>query len=155
MMTKKNRTPLPLISKTINELKEAKSFLKVDVRWGFNNICIADSNQENSAFLTKQGLFEPTVMFFGLTNSPMMFQTMMNNILHPSVMEGKVLVYMDDIIVFMNDIKEHWRITQEVLEILKKNNLYLKPKKWEFEKMMIGYLRVVLSQLKPMFLLKN
>jgi hypothetical protein len=144
-MTKKNRTPLPLISETIDKLKEAKYFLKMDVRWGFNNIRIADGDQEKAAFLTKRGLFEPMVMFFGLTNSPTTFQTMMNNILRPLIMQGKVLVYMDDIIVFTNDIEEHQRTTREVLEILRRNNLYLKPEKCEFEKTTVEYLGVIVS----------
>jgi len=79
-LTKKNRTPLPLISETIDRLKEAKYFSKIDVRWGFNNIRIAEGDEEKAAFITKRGSFEPTVMFFGLTNSPATFQTMMNHI---------------------------------------------------------------------------
>jgi hypothetical protein len=144
-MTKKNRTPLPLISETIDRLKEAKYFSKMDVRWGFNNIRITDGDQEKAAFLTKRGLFEPTVMFFGLTNSPATFQTMMNNILRPLVIQGKVLVYMDVIIVFTNNIEEHQRITREVLEILRRNNMYLKPEKCDFEKTTVEYLGVIVS----------
>jgi len=68
-LTKKNWTPLPLIFKTIDHLKGAKYFTKMDVWWGFNNVQIADSDQEKAMFLIKRGLFEPTVMFFGLTNS--------------------------------------------------------------------------------------
>ena len=144
-LTKKNRTPLPLISETIDRLKEAKYFSKMDVRWGFNNVHIVDSDQEKAAFLTKRGLFEPTVMFFGLTNSPATFQTMMNHILRPLIKQGKVLVYMDDIIVFTKTIDEHRKVTREVLKILRENNLFLKPEKCEFEKTTIEYLGVVVS----------
>jgi len=52
-LTKKNRTPLPLITETIDRLKEAKFFTKLDVRWGFNNVRIADGDQEKAAFATK------------------------------------------------------------------------------------------------------
>ena len=79
----------------------------MDVRWGFNNVCIADGDQEKAAFLTKRGLFEPTVMFFRLTNSPATFQTMMNHIFRDLIRKGKVLVYMDDIIIFTNNLEEH------------------------------------------------
>jgi RNase H-like domain found in reverse transcriptase/Reverse transcriptase (RNA-dependent DNA polymerase) len=84
-------------------------------------------------------------MFFGMTNSPAMFQMMMNNILHPLVKRGKVLVYMDDIIIFTNTIEEHCKITREVLEILRQNNLFLKPEKCEFEQMTVEYLGVIVS----------
>jgi hypothetical protein len=127
-------------------LKEAKYFSKMDVRWGFNNIRIAEGDQEKAAFLTKRGLFEPTVMFFGLMNSPATFQMMMmNNILRPLIKQGKVLVYMDNIIVLTNTIEEHRQITREVLEILRQNKLFLKPEKCEFEKETVEYLGVIIS----------
>jgi Reverse transcriptase (RNA-dependent DNA polymerase) len=84
-------------------------------------------------------------MFFGMTNSPATFQTMMNNILRPLVKRGKVLVYMDDIIIFTNTIEEHCKITCEVLEILRQNNLFLKPEKCEFEQTTVEYLGVIVS----------
>jgi len=137
--------PLPLITETIDRLKEAKYFSKMDVHWGFNNVQIADGDQEKAAFITKRGLFEPTVMFFRLTNSPAMFQMMMNNILCPLVKQGKVLVYMDDIIVFTRMIEEHWQVMCEVLCILWDNNLYLKPEKCEFEQTTVEFLGVIVT----------
>jgi len=76
----KNTYPLPLISDIIPKLKHARYFTKLDVCWGFNNIRIKEGDEEKAAFLTNQGLFEPTVMFFGLCNSPATFQTMMNSL---------------------------------------------------------------------------
>ena len=107
---------------------------------------IVDGDQEKAAFLTKWGLFEPTIMFFGLTNSPATFQTMMNHIFRDLIRKGKVLVYMDDIIIFTNNLEEHHKLTRKVLEILHQNNLYLKPEKCEFEKMTVEYLGVIISQ---------
>ncbi|KAF8827051.1 hypothetical protein HHX47_DHR5000761 [Lentinula edodes] len=69
-MTVKNRYPLPLIQELIDKLKNSKIFTKMDVRWGFNNIRIKEGDEWKAAFRTNRGLFEPTVMFFGLTNSP-------------------------------------------------------------------------------------
>jgi hypothetical protein len=106
---------------------------------------ITDGDQEKAAFITKRGLFEPTVMFFGLTNSPATFQTMMNNILRPLVKRGKVLVYMDNIIIFTKTIEEHRQITRKVLRILRDNNLYLKPEKCEFEQTTVEFLGVIVS----------
>ena len=80
-MTIKNRTPLPLIKEVIDRLHGACVFSKMDVRWGFNNIRIKEGDEHKAAFITSEGLFKPTVMFFGLTNSPATFQTMMNAIL--------------------------------------------------------------------------
>jgi len=68
--TIKNRYPLPLISELIDKLGNAKIFSKMDVRWGYNNIHIKEDDEWKAAFRTNLGLFEPTVMFFGLTNSP-------------------------------------------------------------------------------------
>ena len=66
--------PLPLISDLIDKLKDAKVFMKFDVRWGYNNVCIKEGDQWKAAFITHRGLYEPTVMFFGMTNSPPTFQ---------------------------------------------------------------------------------
>ena len=69
-ITVKNKYPLPLISELINKLQGARYFTKLDVRWGFNNVRIKDGDEWKAAFRTNCGLFEPLVMFFGLTNSP-------------------------------------------------------------------------------------
>ena len=78
--TIKNRYPLPLISELISRVQGASLFTKFDIRWGYNNVRIKEGDEWKAAFITNQGLFEPRVMFFGLTNSPATFQTMMNAI---------------------------------------------------------------------------
>ena len=78
----KNSYPLPLVSDVLTHLHGAEFFTILDLRWGFNNVRIKEGDEWKAAFQTNQGLFEPTVMFFGLCNSPATFQTMMNNILH-------------------------------------------------------------------------
>jgi hypothetical protein len=84
-------------------------------------------------------------MFFGLTNSPATFQTMMNDILRDLINEGKVIVYLDDILIFTEDLEEHRRLVHRVLQILQDNQLYLKPEKCDFEKTEIEYLGVIIS----------
>jgi hypothetical protein len=79
-MTVKNKYPLPLISDLINQLCCAKYFTKLDVRWGYNNVRIKEGDKWKAVFRTNRGLFKLLVMFFGLTNSPATFQTMMNEI---------------------------------------------------------------------------
>ena len=74
-----NVYPLPLISDLVDKLKDACHFTKFDVCWGYNNVCIKDGHQWKVAFIMHKGLFEPTVMFFGLCNSPATFQRFMND----------------------------------------------------------------------------
>src|SRR5260221_3282006 len=77
----KNSYPLPLVSDVLTRLHDAKFFTVLDLRWGFNNVWIKEGDEWKAALRTNQGLFEPTIMFFRLCNSPVTFQTMMNNIL--------------------------------------------------------------------------
>ncbi|EEB91575.1 hypothetical protein MPER_10043 [Moniliophthora perniciosa FA553] len=91
----------------------------MDVRWGFNNIRIKEGDEWKAAFLTNRGMFEPLVMFFGLTNSPATFQMMMNTILRDEINTGKVVVYMDDILVFTKTLKEHCEIVERILRKLR------------------------------------
>jgi hypothetical protein len=95
---------------------------------------------------TNRGLFELLVMFFGLTNSPVTFQTMMNDMFTDMISEGVVVVYLDDILIFTKDLEEHRRITRRVLERLVEHQLYLRPEKCEFEKTRINYLGLIISE---------
>ena len=107
---------------------------------------IKEGDEWKAAFRTNRGLFEPLVMFFGLTNSPATFQTMMNEIFQDLIMEGVVSVYIDDILIFTKTIEEHHRVTRLVLERLRQHHLYLKPEKCEFEKTRIEYLGLIISE---------
>jgi len=106
-VTVKNRYPLPLISELVTQLRRAKYFTKLNVRWGFNNVRIKPGDEWKAAFCTNRGLFEPLVMFFGMTNSPATFQTMMNDIFRTLIAEGIVVVYLDDILIFTRTEEEH------------------------------------------------
>ncbi len=119
--------------------------MKLDVRWGFNNVGIKEGDEWKAAFRTNCGLYEPLVMFFGLTNSPTTFQTMMDGIFEDLILEGIVVVYLDDILIFMETLEEHWKITRRVLELLEKHKLYLRPDMCEFEKTTIEYLGEIIS----------
>jgi len=144
-MTVKNKYPLPLIPELIAKLRGAKYFMKLDVQWGFNNVRIKEGDEWKAGFRTNRSLYEPLVMFFGLTNSPATFQTMMDDIFEDLILEGVVVVYLDDILIFMETLEEHWKITRRVLELLEKHKLYLHSDKCEFEKTMIEYLGVIIS----------
>ena len=83
-------------------------------------------------------------MFFGLTNSPATFQALMNTIFADLIAEGKVAVYLDDILIWSSDMDEHRKVVHEVLRRLEEHDLYLRPEKCEFEKSEIEYLGLVI-----------
>ena len=95
-LTVKNCYPLPLITELVNNLCDVQYFTKLDVCWGYNKLHIKEGDEWKATFWTNQGLFKPLVMFFGLTNSPATFQTMMNDIFHDLIAEGVVCVYLNN-----------------------------------------------------------
>ena len=97
--TKRDRNVSPLIPQVIDRLSGCTRFTKFDIWWGYNNIRIKEGDEWKAAFLTREGLFEPLVMFFGLTNSPATFQRMMNTIFWEEVTQGWLSVYMDDLAI--------------------------------------------------------
>jgi len=147
-ITVKNRYPLSLISELVSQLCGARYFTKLDVRWGFNNVHIKPGDEWKAAFCTNYGLFEPLVMFFGMTNSSATFQTMMNDIFRTLIAKGIVVVYLDDILIFMKTEEEHERAVQRVLEVLMEHKLFLHPEKCEFHRKQIEYLGLVISENK-------
>jgi len=94
------------------------------------------------------GLFEPLVMFFRMTNSPATFQTMMNDVFRTVIVEGIVVVYLDDILIFMKTEEEHEQVVWRVLEILAEHKLFLRLEKCEFHWKQIEYLGLVISENK-------
>ena len=144
--TIRNRYPLPLIPELINCVKGSVLFSKFDVRWGYNNVRIKSGDEWKAAFITNEGLFEPRVMFFGLTNSPATFQTMMNAIFAQELREGWVTIYMDDILIHTaDDLPLHRKRVHQILDKLQHHDLYLKPEKCLFEKREMEFLGVVLQ----------
>jgi hypothetical protein len=123
----KNRYPLPLASDIVNQLRGAHYFTKFDVRWGYNSIRIKEGDEWKATFTTNCSLFKPMVMFLGMTNSLATFQGMMNTIFANLVAEGKVAVYLNDILIFTLDLEEHHWVVRKVLKHLHDNDLYLRP----------------------------
>jgi RNase H-like domain found in reverse transcriptase/Reverse transcriptase (RNA-dependent DNA polymerase) len=142
-----NKYPLPLIPDLIHSIARKMLFTKFNVRWGHNNIPIKPGNEWKAAFKTSEGLFKPTVMFFGLTNSPATFQTMMDDIFQEEIAQGWVKIYMDDIIIATeDDEEEHTRHVNQVLKKLEEHDLYLKPEKCNFHVKEVEYLGIVIGQ---------
>src|SRR5271170_5838600 len=144
--TVKNAYPLSLISTIMDKLKGMKYFTKLDVRWGYNNIRIREGDEWKAVFKTNRGLFEPTVMFFGMCNSLATFQLMMDNIFIKEIEGGFVIVYMDDILIFVPTKEKLMEYTKIVLQKLRNNDLFLKAKKCEFDKLKLEYLRLVVEE---------
>jgi len=106
-ITIKNRYPIPRIADLIESLSKASIFTKIDLRWGYNNIRIKEGDEWKTAFITRQGLFEATVMYFGFSDALTTFQSMMNNILGDLICIRLVIVYLDDILIFGTCLKEY------------------------------------------------
>ena len=146
-LTVKNQYPLPLIPELIDKLRDAALFTKLDIRWGYNNVRIKEGDQEKGAFKTNLGLFEPCVMFFGLTNSPSTFQTMMDTIFRDLTATGEVVIYMDDILIATpNNATHHRQLVHQILDKLEEHDLFLKPEKCTFEVPEIEYLGLVIGR---------
>ena len=73
-------------------------FMKIDLRWGYNNVKIKEGDKQKAAFSMPEGAFEPTIMFFGVTNSPVTFQAIINDLLRDMIKAGDMTVFIDDII---------------------------------------------------------
>jgi len=143
--TIKNNYLLPLITELIDNMASKKVFTKMDLRWGFNNIRIKEGDEWKEAFTMHIRSFEPTVMFFGITNSPATFQAMMNEILRDLINEGKVVAFVDDVLVGTETEERHDEIVKEILRRLEENGLYIKPEKYMWKAKKIGFLGVVIG----------
>ena len=92
-----------------------------------------------------EGSFEHMVMFFGLTNSLAMFQAMINELLRDLINTGKVVAFINDVIVGMETEEGHNEIVAEVIRRLEENNLYVKPEKYKWKVREVGFLKVVIG----------
>ena len=141
----KNAYPLPSINNPLQKLHGVEIFMKLDIQWGYNNVWIKEGDEWKGAFITKRGLFEPTVMFFGMTNSPATFQSMMNDYFADMIAQGWALIYIDDILIFSKDPKEHHERTIQVLKWLGDKDLFLKPEKCIFNAKEVEYLGFIVK----------
>ena len=117
----------------------------MDLRWGYNNVQIKEGDEWKVAFTTSEGSFKPTVMFFGLTNSPATFQAMMNELLRNLINMGKVMAFIDDVIVGTGTEEEHDEIVVEIIKRLEENNLHVKLEKCKWKVREVGFLGVVIG----------
>ena len=119
--------------------------MKMDLRWGYNNVRIKEEDEWKAVFTMPERSFEPIVMFFGLTNSPATFQAMMNELLRDLINTGKVAAFIDDVIVGTETEEGHDELVAEVIRRLEKNDLYVKPEKCKWKVREVGFLGVVIG----------
>jgi len=143
--TIKNNYLLPLISDVLENMGTKRIFTKMDLRSGYNNVKIKEGDEWKAAFTMPEGSFEPTVMFFGLTNSLATFQAMMNELLRDLTNMGKVAVFIDDVIVGTETEEGHDELVAEVIRRLEENDLYVKPEKCKWKVKEVGFLGVVIG----------
>ena len=125
----KNGYPLLLITDILDGVRKRKVFTKLDLRWGYNNIRIKEGDEWKAAFTMHIGAYEPIVMYFGLTNSPATFQTMMNDLFRDLINQGDMATFIDDILV-ATDIEEGYdELVVEVLKRLEENDLFVELEK--------------------------
>jgi hypothetical protein len=130
-VTVKNKCPLPCIKDLFNQMRGARVFSKIDLRSGYHQMRIRPSDIPKTTFLTRYGLYEFTVMSFGLTNAPAYFMNLMNKVFM-EYLDRFVVVFIDDILIYSQSDSDHEEHLRLVLQKLRDNQLYAKISKCEF-----------------------
>ncbi len=140
----KFRYPLPLVPASLEQLRKAKYFTKLDLRSAYNLIRIREGDEWKTAFSTTSGHYEYLVMPFGLSNSPSVFQAFINEVFR-DMLNRWVIVYIDDILIYSDSYEDHVQHVRMVLQRLIANQLYAKTEKCEFHQSTVSFLGYVIS----------
>jgi len=153
-ITIKDKHPLPLMTTLMEQVGTSQIFSKLDLKLGFNLLRVAEGDEWNTPFKTRYCLYEYTVVPFGLTNAPSVFQRHLNNILTEKIDRG-VVVYIDAILIYSKTEEEHIELVRWVLQKLTENNLCINIDKclfhipeMEFVGFQVGKQRIQMSQKK-------
>nr|GEW36930.1 putative reverse transcriptase domain-containing protein [Tanacetum cinerariifolium] len=130
-LTVKNRYPLPRIDDLFNQLQESSIYSKIDLRSGYHQLRVREQNIPKTAFRTRYCHYEFQVMPFGLTNAPTVFMDLMNRVCKP-YLDKFIIAFIDDILIYSKDEKEHEEHLKAILELLKEEKLHAKFSKCEF-----------------------
>ncbi|GJV66212.1 putative reverse transcriptase domain-containing protein [Tanacetum coccineum] len=134
-LTVKNRYPLPRIDDLFDQLHGSSIYSKIDLRSGYHQLRVREQDIPKTTFRTRYGHYEFQVMPFGLTNAPAVFMDLMNQVCKP-YLDKFIIVFIDDILIYTKNEKEHEEQLKAILELLKKEQLYAK-----FSKCLAGYYR--------------
>ena len=143
-VTERDQYPLPTTEDLLKRLSGAQVFSKIDLRSGYYQVRINEADIPKTAFTTRYGLYEFTVMPFGLSNAPATFMRLMNEVL-VDFLDEFVVVYLDDILIFSKDETQHAVHLESVLQRLQDRKLYAKISKCEFFKTEIEFLGHIVS----------
>lgn len=143
-VTIKNKYPLPRIEDLFDQMRGARVFSKIDLRSGYHQMKIQPSDISKTAFVTRYGLYEYTVMSFGLTNAPAYFMYLMNKVVM-EYLDKFIVVFIDDILIFSKNEEEHEEHLRLVLQKLREHQLYAKFNKCEFWLKEVSFLGHVIT----------
>jgi hypothetical protein len=130
-VTIKNKYPLPCIEDLFDQMRGANVFSKIDLHYGYHQMKIRWSDIPKTAFITRYGLYEYTVMSFWLTNAPAYFMYLMNKVFM-EYLDKFVVVFIEDILIYSKTEEEHKEHLRLVLQKLREHQLYAKFSKWDF-----------------------
>ena len=143
-ITKKDRYPLPLLDETLARISRAKIFTKLDIRQAFHRVRMDPASEELTTFRTRYGQYKCKVLPFGLTNGPATYQRYMNDVLF-EYLDDFCTAYLDDIIIYSEDVAEHELHVRKVLQKLQEAGLQVDIKKCEFSVTRTKYLGFIIS----------
>nr|GEZ89993.1 putative reverse transcriptase domain-containing protein [Tanacetum cinerariifolium] len=127
----KNRYPLPRIDDLFDQLQRSSVYSKIDLRSGYHQLRVREEDVPKTTFRTRYRHYEFQVMPFGLTNAPEVFMDLVNQVCKP-YLDKFMIVFINDILIYSKDEKEHKEHLKAILELLKKKELYAKFSKFEF-----------------------
>jgi hypothetical protein len=144
-VTIKNKYPLPRIDDLFDQLRGACVFSKIDLRSGYHQLKVWGCDIPKTTFVARYGLYEFTVMSFGLTNALACFMYMMNKVFM-EYLDKFIMVFIDDILVYSRNEEEHEGHLRLVLQTLRDHKLYAKLSKCEFWLKQVAFLGHVVSK---------
>jgi hypothetical protein len=144
-ITIKNSYGLPRVEELLDSIRGARWFSTLDLNSGYHQLRVHPTDTQKTAFRTRYGLFEYCVVPFGLTGAPAAFMKWMQQLFH-HLLDKTVVVFLDDILIYSKTEEEHREHLREVLEILRKNQLYAKPQKCQLFKRSVTFLGHVLDE---------
>lgn len=147
----RDRHPLPVIESLLPKLRDKKYFAKLDLKNGFYHVSIHENSKKYTAFVTEDGQFEFNKLPFGYGNSPSEFVRFINKVFFKMMRQGRILIFIDDLLIAAESIDGLLELLKEVLETLADNGIQLQLKKCEFLKTeveFVGY-KIRFNQISP------